>query len=162
MTTAPENRGGNRPTASQNNPANVSGTGGAGQSGNYTGFAYGQNQTLNNSRIEGNAAVASVAAASAPSGAPYEGINLSPIGTLMDPTNNPAEPITAGVDFGPGPGSEALPNMFKNDARQDENVKIAMTYLPDLSLAAQSPNAPDSYKRFVNYLIQNANGVANG
>ena len=39
-----ENRGGMRPTAPQNNPANVSGTGGAGQSGNYTGFAYGQNQ----------------------------------------------------------------------------------------------------------------------
>jgi hypothetical protein len=162
MTTAPENRGGNRPTASQNNPANVSGTGGAGQSGNYTGFAYGQNQTLNNSRIEGNAAVASVKASGAPSGAPYEGINLSPIGTLMDPTTNPSEPITAGVDFGPGPGSEALPSMFKSDMRQDENVKIAMTYLPDLSLAAQSPNAPDSYKRFINYLIQNVNGVTNG
>ena len=162
MTTAPENRGGNRPTAPQNNPANVSGTGGAGQSGNYTGFAYGQNQTLNNSRIEGNAAVASVKASGAPSGAPYEGINLSPIGTLMDPTTNPSEPITAGVDFGPGPGSEALPSMFKSDMRQDENVKIAMTYLPDLSLAAQSPNAPDSYKRFINYLIQNVNGVTNG
>ncbi len=162
MTTAPENRGGNRPTASQNNPANVSGTGGAGQSGNYTGFAYGQNQTLNNSRIEGNAAVASVKASGAPSGAPYEGINLPPIGTLMDPTTNPSEPITAGVDFGPGPGSEALPSMFKSDMRQDENVKIAMTYLPDLSLAAQSPNAPDSYKRFINYLIQNVNGVTNG
>lgn len=158
MTTAPENRGGNRPTAPQNNPANVSGTGGAGQSGNYTGFAYGENSALNKSRVEGNAAVASVKA----SGTPYEGINLSPIGTLMDPTNNPSEPITAGVDFGPGPGSEALPNIFKSDARQNENVQIAMTYLPDLSLAAQSPNAPDSYKRFVNYLIQNANGVANG
>lgn len=162
MTTAPENRGGNRPTAPQNNPANVSGTGGAGQSGNYTGFAYGENSALNKSRVEGNAAVASVRATGAPSGTPYEGINLSPIGTLLDPTINPSEPITAGVDFGPGPGSEALPNMFKNDARQDENVKIAMTYLPDLSLAAQSPNAPDSYKRFVNYLIQNVNGVANG
>ena len=163
MTTAPENRGGMRPTAPQNNPANVSGVGGAGQSGDYTGFAYGQNKTLNNSRVEGNAAVASVKAASgAPSGDPYAGINLSPIGTFMDPTNNPSEPITAGVDFGPGPGSEALPNMFKSDARQDENVQIAMSYLPDLSLAAQSPNAPDSFKRFVNYLIKNANGIPNG
>ena len=34
----------------QYNPANVSATGGAGQSGNYTGFAYGQNQELNQDR----------------------------------------------------------------------------------------------------------------
>jgi hypothetical protein len=158
-----ENSGGFRPNAPQNNPANVSGTGGAGQSGNYTGFAYGQNAALNNSRIEGNAAVASVnAAAPSSQGEPYGGISMSPLGTFMDPTNNPSEPITAGVDFGPGPGSEALPNAFKSDARQDENVKIAMSYLPDLSLAAQSPNAPDSYKRFVNYLVQNFNGGING
>ena len=55
--------GGMRPGAPQNNPANVSGTGGAGQSGNYTGFAYGQNQTVNNQRIEGNQAMASAQAA---------------------------------------------------------------------------------------------------
>jgi hypothetical protein len=152
--------GGMRPGAPQNNPANVSGTGGAGQSGNYTGFAYGQNKELNMQRQEGNQAVATTKAAGIPSSeAAYGGVNLSPLGTLLDPTNNPSEPITAGVDFGPGPGSEALPNAFKSDARQNENVQIAMTYLPDLSLAAQSPNAPDSYKRFVNYLIQNANGA---
>jgi hypothetical protein len=162
VTTAPENRGGPN-GGPQYNPANVSGTGGAGQSGNYTGFAYGENSALNNSRVQGNAAVASVKASTPSSSAgAYDGINLSPLGTFMDPTNNPSEPITAGVDFGPGPGSEALPNMFKSDARQDENLKIAMSYLPDLSLAAQSSNAPDSYKRFVNYLVQNASGVPNG
>jgi hypothetical protein len=155
MTTAPENRGGNRPTAPQNNPANVSGTGGAGQSGNYTGFAYGENSALNNSRVEGNAAVASVKA----SGAPYAGVDLPPLGTLMDPTNNPAEPITAGVDFGPGPGSEALPKNFMNNTRMDENAKIAAQYLPDLALAARSSDAPDSFKRFVNYLIENNQGM---
>ena len=36
MTTAPENRGGDRPTAPQNNPANISATGGNGQSGRAT------------------------------------------------------------------------------------------------------------------------------
>jgi hypothetical protein len=155
--------GGMRPDAPQNNPANVSGTGGAGQSGDYTGFAYGQNSALNNSRVAGNAAVASVKAATpSSSGKPYGGTSMSPLGTFMDSSNNPSEPITAGVDFGPGPGSEALPNAFKSDARQDENVKIAMSYLPELSLAAQSPTAPDSYKRFVNYLIQNYNGAING
>jgi hypothetical protein len=160
MTTAPENRGGMRPLAPQNNPANVSGTGGAGQSGDYTGFAYGQNQALNNSRVEGNAAVASVNAASgAPSGDPYAGINLSPLGTFMDPTNNPSEPITAGVDFGAGPGSEALPSGFTSDIRMKENMQIAQQYLPDLAFAAQSSSAPDSFKRFVNYLVSNNQGM---
>ena len=43
-----ENRGGMRPTAPQNNPANVSGTGGAGQSGRVaSGYAYGMNKQIN-------------------------------------------------------------------------------------------------------------------
>ncbi len=155
-----ENSGGYRPNAPQNNPANVSGTGGAGQSGNYTGFAYGENQALNNQRVEGNQAVASTQAAtpSAPS-SPYEGISMPQIGTLFDPTTRPDEPITAGVDFGPGPGSEALPKSLMNNARADENTRIAAQYLPDLALAARSPSAPDSFKRFVNYLVENGQGV---
>ena len=145
---------------SQYNPANVSGTGGAGQSGNYTGFAYGQNQTVNNQRIEGNQAMASAQAAtpSAPQ-EPYAGISMPQLGTLFDPTTRPSEPITAGVDFGPGPGSEVLPGNLVNNTRIDENAKIAAQYLPDLALAAQSPEAPDSFKRFVNYLIENAQGM---
>jgi hypothetical protein len=76
------------------------------------------------------------------------------LGTLMDPTNNPSEPITAGVDFGPGPGSEALPKGFGNNTRPDENAEIVKNYLPDLAFAAQSKNAPDSFKRFVNFLME--------
>ena len=148
----------------QYNPANVSGTGGAGQSGNYTGFGYGQNQAVNNQRIEGNAAMASAKAAtpSAPA-EPYAGINMPKIGTLFDPTTRPNEPITAGVDFGPGPGSEALPQGLINNTRIDENAKIAAQYLPDLAQAAKSPDAPDSFKNFVNYLIQTSQStVQNG
>jgi hypothetical protein len=77
----------------------------------------------------------------------------------MDPTNNPSEPSTAGVDFGPGPGSEALPNAFTSDARMKENMQIAQQYLPDLAFAAQSASAPDSFKRFVNYLVSNNQGM---
>jgi hypothetical protein len=146
----------------QYNPANVSGTGGAGQSGNYTGFAYGQNGALNNSRIEGNAAVASVNAAtpSAPA-EPYQGINMPQLGTLFDKTTRPDEPITAGVDGNtPGPGSEVLPQGLMNNTRIDENAKIAAQYLPDLAMAAKSPDAPDSFKNFVNYLIQNSQSAA--
>ena len=144
----------------QYNPANVSGTGGAGQSGNYTGFAYGQNQAINNQRTEGNQAMASAQAAtpSAPAN-PYGDVNMPQLGTLFDPTTRPNEPITAGVDFGPGPGSEALPKGLVNNTRTDENAKIAAQYLPDLAHAAKSPDAPDSFKRFVNYLIENSQGI---
>jgi hypothetical protein len=160
MTTAPENRGGMRPTAPQNNPANVSGTGGAGQSGNYTGFAYGQNKAINQDRVAGNQAVKSIKATepSVPSN-PYEGINMPQLGTLFDPTSRPDEPISAGVDFGTGPGSEVLPGSLMNDSRADENARVAAQYLPDLAFAARSPNAPDSFKRFVNYLIETSQGV---
>lgn len=157
-----QNSGGFRPNAPQNNPANVSGTGGAGQSGNYTGFAYGQNQALNNQRVEGNQAVASTKASTpSASASPYEGINMPQLGTLFDPTSDPMEPTTAGVDFGPGPGSETLPKNLMNNTRIDENSKIAEQYLPDLAIAARSADAPDSFKRFVNYLIENSRGLTN-
>lgn len=146
--------GGMRPTAPQNNPANVSGTGGAGQSGNYTGFGYGQNKEINMQRQQGNQAVATTKAASMPSPqAAYGGMSMSPLGGLLDDTTNPSEPITAGVDFGPGPGSEALPSQFTNNTRPDENQMIVKQYLPDLAMAAQSKDAPDSFKRFVNFLL---------
>ena len=153
MTTAPENRGGMRPTAPQNNPANVSGTGGAGQSGNYTGFAYGQNQAVNQQRVQGNQAVATTKAAMPSPSEPYAGMNFPELGTIFDPDTNPMEPMTTGVDFGRGAGSEALPKNLVNNTRIQENAAIAKQYLPDLVIAAQSPDAPDSFKRFVNYLM---------
>ena len=147
-----ENRGGAN-GGPQYNPANVSATGGAGQNGNYTGFGYGKNKEINQSRIEGNQAVSSVKA-SAPAPDPtYGGMNFPQLGTLMDPTTRPTEPITAGVDFGPGAGSEALPAEFQNNTRPDENALIAKQYLPELVIAARSKDAPDSFKRFVNYLL---------
>lgn len=47
--------------------------------------------------------------------APMAAINdtaMLPVTELLAPTNLPNQPITAGVDFGPGPGSEVinLPN----------------------------------------------------
>ena len=152
MTTAPENRGGAN-GGPQYNPSNVSGTGGAGQSGNYTGFAYGQNQAVNQQRVQGNQAVATTKAAMPNPSEPYAGMNFPELGTIFDPDTNPMEPMTTGVDFGRGAGSEALPKNLVNNTRIQENAAIAKQYLPDLVIAAQSPDAPDSFKRFVNYLM---------
>jgi len=150
---AVENRGGAN-GGPQYNPANVSGVGGAGQSGDYTGFAYGQNKAINQDRVTGNQAVKSIKAADdrAPE-APYGGMNFPELGTLFDPDTNPMEPMTTGVDGFRGAGSEALPKNLQNNTRPDENAMIAKQYLPDLVIAAQSKDAPDSFKRFVNFLM---------
>lgn len=141
----------------QYNPANVSGTGGAGQSGNYTGFAYGENSAINQSRVEGNAAVASTKAATATP--QYDMTGMPQLSSLYDLESDPMKPISDGVDFGRGAGSEVNPKNLTNNTRIDENAKIALEYLPDLAIAARHPNAPDSFKTFVNYLVQNGQMV---
>jgi hypothetical protein len=138
----------------QYNPANVSGVGGAGQSGDYTGFGYGQNKAINQDRVTGNQAVKSIKASDvSTSSEPYAGMNFPELGTIFDPDTNPMEPMSTGVDFGRGAGSEALPKNLVNNTRIQENAAIAKQYLPDLVIAAQSVDAPDSFKRFVNYLM---------
>ena len=149
MTTAPENRGGMRPTAPQNNPANVSATGGAGQSGNYTGFAYGQNGQLNASRVEGNAAVASVSAAG-PAEPPMP--TMPALQTLTENIGGKYSDVTDGGAFGSPVGPEAMPKNISANTRPEENKVIVARYLPDLVQAASYKDAPDSFKRFVNYL----------
>jgi hypothetical protein len=96
-----KNSGGFRPTAPQNNPANVSGTGGAGQSGTQpaqyiAGLPYGEGQATMQQQM------------SAPMAGPAPVPGLPAVTPLTAPTERPNEPITAGMDFGAGPGSEAL------------------------------------------------------
>lgn len=103
-----ENSGGFRPTAPQNNPANVSATGGAGQSGTQparymSGLAYGQGQAQMEQQtaapMAGNP-TANVATQTTP--------QLPQITSIDAPTQRPDVPITNGIDIGPGAGSEAL------------------------------------------------------
>jgi hypothetical protein len=103
-----ENRGGDRPTAPQNNPANISATGGAGQSGTQAaryipGLPQGQGQATMNQQM------------AAPMAGPNPTAPTSPFDTMVPsvtpltaPTERPNEPVTAGMDFGAGPGSEVL------------------------------------------------------
>jgi hypothetical protein len=149
-----ENRGGAN-GGPQYNPANVSGTGGAGGNGNYTGFGYGQNKDLNNSRIQGNQAMNDVKKTGATMGGAQAEPSLSPLGSLTDGVDD-GLPMTAGVDAGPGPGRDALPKGIAGlgNTRPNENAAIIRNYLPDLALAARSKDAPDSFKRFVNFLME--------
>ena len=96
-----KNSGGFRPTAPQNNPANVSATGGAGQAGTQgakyiPGLPYGEGQATMQQQM------------SAPMAGPTAAPALPAVTPLTAPTERPTEPLTAGMDFGAGPGSEAL------------------------------------------------------
>ena len=99
-----ENRGGMRPTAPQNNPANVNPFGGNGQSGNvdYTGFGYGINKAINEQRQA--APIKSDDARVVPAVAQQ----LPPVVPLDAPTQRPNQPVTAGGAMGPGGGEDIL------------------------------------------------------
>lgn len=134
----------------QYNPANISATGGDGQSGKQpaqyiSGLPYGQGQETMQQQL-----AAPMAAAPNPSMGPI-GMNLP---TLLDETARPAEPISAGVDFGRGGGSEMLPPMMAQDQRPIENKAIVEKYLPAMMEAGRSVDAPDSYKQFLSYLLK--------
>jgi len=104
---AVENRGGRRPTAPQYNPANVNGLGGNGQSGmntDYSGFTYGMNKAVNEQR---KAAPIKPTAPTGQMGIVRQLVQ-EPLIPLDAPTQRPDEPITYGVDAGPGPGTEVL------------------------------------------------------
>jgi hypothetical protein len=105
-----ENRGGMRPTAPQNNPANISATGGAGQSGTQAaryipGLPFGEGQTTMSQQ---QAAPMAGPNRPASSNANPLAAMLPPLTPLTAPTERADEPVTAGMDFGAGPGSEAL------------------------------------------------------
>ncbi len=159
MTTAPENRGGNRPTAPQNNPANISATGGAGGNGTQAPKYIPGMKSLGSTGVEtmaqqGGAAMAGnpipVPPVQTPTGNPMESMmsGLTPLDA--EPQDN--LPISDGVDIGRGRGSEALPSRLTSSINQDENVALIKRYLPDLMNATRLPGAPDSYKQFINYL----------
>ena len=128
-----ENRGGYRPTAPQNNPANVSATGGAGQSGTQparymSGLAYGQGQAQMTQQTSAPMAGNPVAATpAAPQGPEILGFDA--------PTTRPDVPVTTGIDEGPGAGSEALtlPAMVPQTQPDSSARLIQALYLQDPS-----------------------------
>ncbi len=147
--------GGYRPTAPQNNTG-VSSTGGAGskngQPNRYmSGGKYGEGKAL----MEQQQGAPMAQGTAAPTRAASQGPTLPSLASLTDGIDD-GLPMTAGVDAGPGPGRDALPKAFANigNTRPNENAAIAKQYLPDLALAARSKDAPDSFKRFVSFLME--------
>jgi hypothetical protein len=103
-----QNSGGLRPTAAQNNPANVSATGGAGQSGTQparymSGLPYGQGQAQMQQQT-----AAPMAGSSTPTTTSSQRPTPPSIKTLTEPSETLNRPITHGMPFGPGAGPEVI------------------------------------------------------
>jgi len=104
-----------RPTAPQNNPMNVNGRGGNGQSGDATqaakyvpGLPYGEGQALMETQQSAPLAAApSIEQSGMPSGLASAAAS-QPVISLNAPSQRPDEPVTFGANAGPGPGIEAL------------------------------------------------------
>lgn len=147
-------RGGYRPTAPQNNTG-VSSTGGAGskdgQPNRYiSGGKYGEGKAMMEQQQ-------GATMAQAPSPVPSELSGrgervLPPLETLTDNIGGKYSDITDGAAFGSPIGPDAMPKNISANTRPEENKVVIARYLPDLLQAASYKGAPDSFKRFVNYL----------
>lgn len=77
--------------------------------------------------------------------------------TRLDaPTERPAEPLTEGSPMGPGRGPDAygITNTMRDKSKQE--IQTIASALPLLEQAANGPNMPPSFVRFVRYLRDNA------
>lgn len=147
-----ENRGGYRPTAPQNNPANVSATGGNGQSGTqaakyYSGLGYGQGQAT----MQQQQAAPMAGNVTAPLMNPID--SMPQVTPITAPTEQPDVPVTDGAVLGAGAGTEAL--MLPTSTDTDSDKQRLLSYLPALEVAAQSPNSSQAFRNYVRILRAN-------
>lgn len=70
---------------------------------------------------------------------------------LTTPTQRPDEPVTAGVDVGPGPGREALGLKTPVDTQLQDLSKLSK-YMPLMMQFADSPESSGTMKAFIKYL----------
>lgn len=137
---AVENRGGAN-GGPQYSPTNVSGTGGAGQSGRAaSGYAYGMNKQINEQAAGAPLAKVAPVAARSMNVAP----ELPPVTPITDPTMLPDESVMAGINMGAGPGAEALMLPSMNDSAAEFNKSIS-SYYPVLSyIASRESTSPET------------------
>lgn len=145
-----QNSGGYRPTADQNNPMIVKGSGGNGQSGQaaqrYTGMPYGQGQALMQQQ-----AAAPMAKGAMPS---PSGLGLLPVPQLTDPTQNPGQDVSFGADAGPGPGTEALQipsNMAPDNTQANKTLD---SYYPVMSFISSRASTSAETRRTLSLLMR--------
>jgi len=71
---------------------------------------------------------------------------MTPPTPLTDPTQRPDEPVTAGVNAGPGPGAPAQP------LTADADIQKLLPYLPLIQERANSAESSQTLRNIVMYL----------
>jgi hypothetical protein len=155
---AVENRGGMRPNAPQNNPANINLLGGNGQSGSGTqaatyipGMGYGQGKALmqqqEGARLAGPTPTPKAAAPRVASATP-----LTEARSLTAPSDFPDEDISTGSTFGNTPGPESLMMPREEEVINDPDLDLVREYFPVIELWAEQIDTSQGTKDYVNYL----------
>jgi hypothetical protein len=155
---AVENRGGMRPSAPQNNPANINPLGGNGQSGSGTqaatyipGMGYGQGKALmqqqEGAALAGPTRTPKPAAPTVASATP-----MTEARSLTAPSDFPDENITTGAMIGNTPGPETLMMPQAEPVINDPDLNLVREYFPVIELWAQQIDTSQGTKDYVNYL----------
>jgi hypothetical protein len=156
---AVENRGGMRPNAPQNNPANINPLGGNGQSGNGTqaatyipGMGYGQGKALmqqqEGAKLAGPTPTPKAAAPRVASTMP-----MTEARPLTAPSDFPDERITTGAAIDSttaGPESLMMPQA--EPVINDPDLDLVREYFPVIELWAEQIDTSQGTKDYVNYL----------
>lgn len=109
---------------------------------------YGEQQAFQNAQAAAPMA-ADAGGMGAVAAAPTGGPDLSNITPFGAPTQNPNEPITAGMPTGPGAGSTMAPQQPTLSAQDAERLR---NYIPTLVLLASREDASPATKQFVRQL----------
>ena len=154
---AVENRGGMRPNAPQNNPANINPLGGNGQSGNGTqaatyipGMGYGQGKATMEQQKS-----APMAGPTPKTAAPKVAstMPMTEARPLTAPSDFPDERITTGAAIDattPGPESLMMPR--EEEVINDPDLDLVREYFPVIELWAEQIDTSQGTKDYVNYL----------
>jgi len=153
-----ENRGGFRPTAPQNNPANISLTGGDGQNPKnvelkYRGMGYGTTgQTNRLAQLAPGVAGTAGAANPAPrvSRTVSTGMGGAPVTPITAETTLPEEDIRSGSRL-PG-GLDFTELGLPQGPTGDPDLDMVRTYYPVMQFWASQPDTPQATKDYVRFL----------
>lgn len=139
----------------QYNPANISATGGAGQSGAQapkyiSGLPYGQGQAT----MQQQQGAKIAGPTPTPPAPKVSAMPMTEAVPLTAPTQNPDEHITTGAPIGntPGPESLMLPQAQQDNTPNDPDLDLVREYFPIIELWAQQVDTSQGTKDYVNYL----------
>jgi hypothetical protein len=155
---AVENRGGMRPNAPQNNPANINPLGGNGQSGSGTqaatyipGMGYGQGKALMQQQ-EGAKLAGPTPTPKAATPTVSRTMPMPEARPLTAPSDFPNEDITTGAPIGNTPGPETLALPVQEAVVNDPDLDLVREYFPIIELWAEQVDTSQGTKDYVNYL----------